>query len=108
MTSIGFGLGCIGFILLSVSMRRHYHQVWPASRNFGRWYLRSRIAGYACIALALIPCVLQSGLWLGLVLWISILAAAAFLQAILLTWSPQRSLLFGGASVVLVVTGLLL
>ena len=107
MTSIAFGLACTGFILLSLSMKRHYHQVWPRSRNFASWCFRNRIAGYACIALALIPCVLQSGLWIGLVLWISIWAAAAFVQSMLLTYWPQRSLLFGGASIMLVLIGLL-
>jgi uncharacterized membrane protein YfbV (UPF0208 family) len=108
MTSIAFGLACIGFIFLSISMRRHYHQVWPASKNFGHWYLRNRIVGYAAITLAALPCIAELGLWIGLVLWISILAAAAFLQSMLLTWWPQRSLLFGGASMMLIVMGLLL
>lgn len=106
MTSIGFGLACIGFIFLSLSLRRHYQQVWPDSGKFGRWCLRNRIAGYACTLLAVVPCLLQSGLWIGLVLWLSILAAAAFLQSVLLTWWPQRSLLFGGASMAMVILGL--
>ncbi len=108
MSSIGFGLACLGFILLSLSMRRHYRQAWPASENFAVWRLRNRLAGYALVAVALIPCVLQEGLWIGLVLWLSILAGAAFLQTILLTYWPARSWFFGGASVALVCAGLLL
>jgi hypothetical protein len=107
MTSTGFGLACLGFILLSLSLRRHYRQVWPDSAMFERWTLRNRVAGYALVGVALIPCVMQEGPWIGLVLWVSMLALAAFLQALLLTWWPARSVLFGGASIALVFLGLL-
>ncbi len=107
MTSISFGLACLGFVLLSLSLKRHYLKVWPDSDNFPRWMLINRIAGYGCVALSALPCFKQYGFWIGLVLWISLWAAAAFVQAMLLTYWPKRSLLFGGASVVLVVVGLL-
>lgn len=106
MSSIGFGLACLGFIVLSLSMQRHYRQVWPDSPHFERWKLPNRVAGYALVFLALLPCVLQEGPWPGLVLWISMLAGAAFLQTFLLTYRPGESWLFGGASVVLIVAGL--
>ncbi len=108
MSSIAFGIACIGFILLSLSMKRHYRQVWPDSAAFDSWYLRNRMAGYACVAVSLVPCLMQYGLWIGLVLWISTLALAAFLQSLLLTYWPERSPLFGGAGLALVVAGLLL
>jgi hypothetical protein len=107
MSSIGFGLACLGLMLLSLSMKRHYRQVWPDSANFDTWRLRNRVAGYALSALSLLPCIAQEGLWIGLVLWISILAGAAFLQALLLTYRPALSWLFGGASMALVFAGLL-
>jgi hypothetical protein len=107
MMSIGFGLACLGVVLLSLSMRRHFRQAWPDSGNFARWTLVNRVAGYGAIAVALAPCVLENGLWIGLVLWISMLAGAAFLQTMLLTWWPRRSLLFGGASAALVLLGLI-
>jgi len=108
MGSIGFGLACLGFIALSLSMKRHYRQVWPGSTSFATWYLRNRVAGYLLVALSLLPCIAQEGLWIGLVLWLSILAGAAFVQTFLLTYWPARSWLFGGASVALVFIGLLL
>ena len=108
MISISLGLACIGFILLSLSLKRHYLQVWPHGGNFGQWRLFNRIAGYGCIGLAALPAVSSHGLWIGLVLWISIWAAAAFIQTMLLTWWPRYSLLFGGGSVALVMLGLLL
>jgi hypothetical protein len=106
MISIGFGLACLGIVLLSLSMKRHYRQAWPDSGNFARWARVNRVTGYGAVALALVPCVVDSGPWIGLVLWISMLAGAAFLQTMLLTWWPRRSLLVGGASVALVVLGL--
>jgi hypothetical protein len=107
MTSISFGLACLGFILLSLSLKRHYLKVWPQSENFQRWYLTNRLTGYGLVALSALPCFKLYGFWIGLVLWISLWAAAAFMQAILLTYWPKRSLLLGGASIALVVLGLL-
>lgn len=107
MIAISFGLCCIGFILLSLSMKRHYLQAWPHSNSFATWSLRNRVAGYAFIAVSGYFCFQLLGLWIGLVLWISEWALAAFLQGMLLTYSPQRSLLFGGASIVLIALGFL-
>jgi hypothetical protein len=107
MIAISFGLCCAGFILLSLSMKRHFMQAWPRSNNFSQWSLRNRSAGYLCIAASGLVCIQVLGLWIGLVLWISEWALAAFLQALLLTYSPQRSLMFGGASVALILLGLM-
>lgn len=107
MISLGFGLACIGFILLSLSLKRHFRQVWPHSQTFKQWLLLNRVAGYSCTLVAIVPCILARGLWIGMVLWLSILAAAAFLQAMLLSYYPQRSVLFAGVSLVLVAVGLL-
>jgi uncharacterized membrane protein YfbV (UPF0208 family) len=107
MTCISFGLACIGFVLLSLSLKRHYQQVWPDAAGFQRWRLPNRIAGYCLVAMSLLPCVSIHGLWIGMILWISIAAAAALLQAMLLTYWPRRSLLFSGFGMALVVAGLL-
>ena len=105
MTSIAFGLSWLGCILLSLSLKRHFRQVWPDSANFAQWLFLNRLAGYSLVSLALVPCVIYRGLWIGLVLWISTLALAAFLQAMLLTWQPQRSLWFAGASCLFLLAG---
>jgi hypothetical protein len=107
MTSISFGLACIGIALLSLSMNRHYQQVWPGNTRFARWRLPNRIAGYILVALSALPCVISNGAGVGAVLWLSILAAAAFLQAMLLTYWPGRSLLYLGSGMTLVIAGLL-
>lgn len=107
MTSISLGLACIGLVLLSVSLKRHYLQVWPGNDRYRHWRLPNRIVGYALVALSLWPCVRLSGFGIGVVLWLAILALAAFLQAMLLTYWPKCSLLFSGAGMALVVVGLL-
>lgn len=107
MLSIGFGLACLGIVLISLSLKRHYLQVWPQNENFRRWRLLYRIAGYLCIGLSLLPCILADDVWIGLVMWTSMLAAAAFLQAMLLTYWPRRSLWFAAMAVVLITVGLL-
>lgn len=105
MMSLSFGLSCIGFILLSLSLKRHYQQVWKQTEKYQHWLLLNRVLGYSCIFLVLAPCVLARGLWIGLILWLAILAAAAFIQAMVLSYYPQRSILFGGASLFLMAAG---
>ena len=107
MISISFGLACIGFILLSLSQKRHYLRVFPDSGNFQRACPVNRTAGYALVVLSAVPCVLLRGWWIGTVLWVSIWALAAFLQAMLLTYRPSMSLVFGGGGLALVILGLL-
>lgn len=108
MASIAFGLTCVGCLLLSLSLRRHYRQVFADDSHFDSRQVPLRIAGYACMTLALWPSVLASGLWIGLALWISLVALAAFLQIMLLTYRPQGSAIFGGFGIALVALGLLL
>ncbi|MES2604471.1 MAG: DUF3325 domain-containing protein [Pseudomonadota bacterium] len=107
MLSTGFGLACLGIVLLSLSLKRHYLQVWPQNENFRRWRLAYRIVGYLCVGLALMPCVLADDLWIGLVMWSSMLAAAAFLQTIFLTYWPRHSPWFAVVAVALISVELL-
>jgi Protein of unknown function (DUF3325) len=108
VASIGLGLACLGCLLLSLSLRRHYRQVFTGLDAYPRRLWPLRIAGYACALLALWPCVRLSGPWVGLVLWTSMVALAAFLQIMLLTYRPRVYAVFGGLSVALVALGLLL
>jgi hypothetical protein len=106
MSSLGFGLACLGFLLLSFSLRKHYRLVWPESTDFSQWVWCNRLLGYALVFLALVPCIVAYDVWIGLVLWLSLLALAAILATLFLTYWPSRSLLFAGASIALVVAGL--
>ena len=107
MADIAFGLICLACLLLSLSLRRHYQQVFAHTSAFERrrWVLRA--SGYGCLLLALWPAVRLSGAWIGFVLWVAMLALGAFLQAMLLTYRPRSSPLFGGLGMVLVALGLL-
>ncbi len=108
MASIAFGLTCLGCLLLSLSLRRHYRQVFADESAYEprKWPLRW--AGYAILALALWPSMRQAGVWIGVILWLSLVALAAFLQIMLLTYRPRRSTVLGGFGVVLIAVGLAL
>lgn len=108
MASIAFGLCCLGCLLLSLSLRRHYRQAFTDESLYERRLGLLRAAGYALGLLALWPCVAVSGLWIGIILWLSILALAAFLQIMLLTYRPRSFAVFGGFGVALIGLGLLL
>ena len=105
MASIAFGLTCLGCLLLSLSLRRHYRQVFVDESAYERRLWPLRLAGYGCVLLALWPCVRQAGLWIGVIVWISMLALAAFAQIMLLTYRPRGSAIFGGFGVVLIAMG---
>lgn len=96
---------CLGCVLLSLSLRRHYQQVFADVSAYERRLWPLRLAGYGCLLLALWPCVRLSGPWIGLLLWIVMPALAAFLQAMLLTYRPRGSALLGGLGLVLIAMG---
>lgn len=102
------GLACLGCVLLSVSLRRHYKQVFADVSKFERRYLPLRAAGYVCVLSSVFPCVAAAGLEVGLVLWVATIALAAMLQAQLLAWRPKDASRFGGLSLILVLLGLAL
>ena len=108
MASIAFGLVCISCLLLGLSLRRHYRQVFVDSVSYERYRWPLRAAGYGCGALALWPCIRVSGLWIGLILWLSLVALAAFLQIMLLTYRPAGSAAFAALAAILIAAGLLL
>jgi hypothetical protein len=108
MTSVAFGLTCLGCLLLSLSLRRHYRQVFVDASAYERRRWPLRLSGYACVLLALWPCIRESGPPIGVALWISMVALAAFLQIMLLTYRPQGSAGFGCFGMALIALGFLL
>lgn len=108
MASIAFGLTCLGCLLLSLSLRRHYRQVFADEAAYERHKWRLRGAGYALLGMALWPSLRDSGIWIGLILWISLVALAAFLQIMLLTYRPGMNAAFAGLGIALVAAGMLL
>jgi hypothetical protein len=99
---------CVGCLLLSLSLRRHYRQVFTDASPYERRLWPLRIAGYACVLLALWPCARAFGLPIGLCLWLATLALAAFAQIMLLTYRPRVVPMFGACGAALIVLGVLL
>ena len=107
MASIAFGLCCLGCLLLSLSLRRHYRQVFADESLHAQRRWMMRWTGYGILAFGLWPSARESGFWIGVILWLSLIALAAFLQIMLLTYRPRSSALMGGIGLALIVAGLL-
>jgi len=107
MAIIALGLICLGCLFLSLSLRRHYRQVFADDSAYAQRKWPLRVAGYGCTVLALWPCVLRLNWAIGICLWLSLLALAAFVQIMLLTYRPAGTAVFGGLGVVLIALGLL-
>jgi hypothetical protein len=88
MALIALGLAWLGCLLLSLSLRRNYRRAFADDSAYARRLWPLRIAGYASIALALVPSVALCGAPIGICLWLSLVALAAFLVAMLLTYRP--------------------
>jgi hypothetical protein len=88
MVLIALGLVLPGCLLLSLSLRRHYRQAFGEDSDYAQHRWPMRIAGYALVALALVPCILLHGAPIGICLWLSIVALGAFLVIMLLTYRP--------------------
>jgi Protein of unknown function (DUF3325) len=88
MAIIAVCLSSIGCLLLSLSLRRNFRQMVGDDAAYRRRLWPMRIAGYGCVLLALWPCILEAGPWIGITLWIAIFALSAFLQIMLQTYRP--------------------
>ncbi len=108
MTSIALGLMCICCLLLSLSLRRHYRKVFTDEAAFVRRLWPMRLAGYGCVVLALWPCIQLFGAPIGICLWLSLLALAAFVQIMLLTYKPRAAAAFGAFGLAMIALGALL
>ena len=108
MASIAFGLICLACLLLSLSLRRHYRQAFAGESAYEKRKWPLRVSGYGCTLLALWPCVREFGWAIGPCLWLSVLALAAFLQIMLLTYRPRATAVFGCLGVALIALGLLM
>jgi hypothetical protein len=94
-------------LFLSLSLRRHYRQVFADDSAYVRRKWPLRVSGYICTLLALWPCVLEFRWAIGICVWLSILALAAFLQIMLLTYRPASTAVLGCLGVALIALGLL-
>ena len=90
MVVIAVVLVSLGCVLLSASLRRHYRQMFSDESAYEHRLWPMRIAGYACVLGGLWPCIALFGAPIGICLWISIFAVAAFVQIMLLTYGYSR------------------
>lgn len=79
----------LGFLCLSLSLSRHYHQVAPKKRLSTRNLWLYRISGYILLLLAGIYAADVWGLTLGIVYWCAIATAVSFLLSLILAFKPK-------------------
>jgi hypothetical protein len=90
MASVALVLTILGCVLLSLSLRRHYRQVFADESAYEQRLWPMRLAGYASVLLGLWPCIALYGAPIGVCLWLSVFALAAFLQIMWLTYGAPR------------------
>ena len=104
MMLLSFALAFIGFIALSLSMKRHHTQMWQHKKLTDRQVLWWRFVGYFSLIGSGILCMLSQGVVIGVVLWLGVLSAGALLQTMMLSHWPQLIVRLG---IVFFVTGVL-
>ena len=87
---ISLGGALIAFMLLSLSLRRHYLQVWPEGICTSLQLKACRFTGFGLLFLSLLPLMWTLPTSLALVSWFAILALAAFSLALVLSYIPER------------------
>lgn len=90
MIIISFSIVFMGFLLISLSMKRHYVQVFSKDAMLSNRQNRLlRFTGYAGLGIAGWLCIHDLGIGLGLVYWTGLLTVAAMIQALLLAYRRQ-------------------
>ncbi len=96
MLALAFALSYLGLACICLSMRRHQDQ------TFGKRLAKTQslafiAAGWAAIALAFIPCLIEWDWAVGLCFWLGSLCCAGLLLITLFSWRPRRALAAGAA-----------
>lgn len=89
MVYIYFSLAFMGFICLSMAMKRHFKQAWPQYKLDLTKVILLRLTGSALLIGSCLLSVKMDGVGIGLVSWLGILTFTALLQSLLLTYQPQ-------------------
>ena len=89
MNVFAFALCVVGFICLSLSMKRHFRQLWPQSAPARSVVWLLRCVGYGALTAALLPAINKLGVSIGIVLWCGLLTAAALTVSLLLAYRPR-------------------
>ena len=85
MELAAFLLQLAGFALLALSMLKHYREFFRGAPARSA-SLSMRVAGWAMLALALVPAIAGSGSSIGIVVWLGLATLAASIVALMLTY----------------------
>lgn len=88
MTWTSLALEFCGLALLSLSMERHYEQVFGSNPAKNRTAVLC-VAGWLLLALATWPPIVQYGVSIGLAVWTGSLTIAAVATLLLHTYAPS-------------------
>lgn len=88
--AFGFSLTFVGFLLLSLAMKRHYRQLRGKQAVLAdRQVVAFRAVGVCCLVSASAICIVSCGVALGLVYWAGFVTVTALIQALLLNYRTQ-------------------
>lgn len=89
---LAFGLTYLSCLALSISMKRHFQQLFPSHSLSSQKIFILRGLGWLLLISSGIACTQSYGIATGLVLLCGLFSAAAFLIALLLHYSPRTTI----------------
>lgn len=90
MILLSFIFTFIGFVILSLAMKRHFKQLMPTQGAISKQQtLIFRLTGSSCLFGAALLAMFNQGVGLGLTYWAGLLMFAALLQVLLLNYHPK-------------------
>lgn len=102
MDFLAFALAFAGFASIAMGMERHSRQVFGHVPETAPRRLLM-LAGWALLALSLVPALAVRGPSIGSVLWLGWLTVAGFIVGLMLSYRPRPLRLLGPALLVLAV-----
>lgn len=82
-------MAIVAHACFALTMPRHWREASQRASSTPPHPRRLRSAGFAALGGCLALCIWRDGAGFGIVLWVMLVSAAAFLVALLLSWRPQ-------------------
>lgn len=102
-----FTLGYLGFSALSLSIQRHYAEIFGRHKVLSRTqYLSLRLLGWLLIAFSYAVSIASQGWGVGSVMWLGMLMLAGLLLVLMTAYLPRLILKFVSFLTVLILIGL--
>jgi len=90
----------IGFFVISMSIKRHFKQLFPQRKMASlKWLLIFRTIGYTSLLLSASLYITGLGIGLGLVSFFGLLTLVTFMQSLCFSYKPQWLVPIGFASI---------